>query len=69
MGRAAEANRLLRWIRAGARLSGNLPEQVSDHLLAPERYAEWEARWGTVACPLLWSHAMLIILEARLNRV
>jgi hypothetical protein len=24
----------------------------------------WVARWGTVATPLLWSHAMYLIVEA-----
>ena len=56
------ARELLHWIEAQADADGHLPEQVSAHLLAPDRYAEWEARWGPVAKPLLWSHAMYLIL-------
>lgn len=58
-GQAAE---LLHWIEAQVDAAGHLPEQVSTHLLAPDRYAEWEARWGPIAKPLLWSHAMYLIL-------
>lgn len=56
------ARALLRWVEAQADGDGNLPEQVSDHLLAPERYEEWRRRWGPVASPLVWSHAMYLIL-------
>jgi len=62
VGETARARRLLRWVEAQADTDGYLPEQVSTHLLAPGRYAEWEARWGPVARPLLWSHAMYLIL-------
>lgn len=66
-GQAAQARQLLAWIEAQADAAGHLPEQVSDHLLAPERYAEWEARWGVVATPLTWSHAMYLILVESLK--
>lgn len=62
VGERGRARGLLQWIEAQADGDGCLPEQVSDHLLAPDRYAEWEARWGPVAQPLLWSHAMYLIL-------
>lgn len=45
-----------------------LPEQVDRHLLFPEHQAEWIDRWGTVATPLLWSHAMLLRLDAELRQ-
>ncbi len=60
------ARELLRWVEAQADADGHLPEQVSEHLLAPDRFAEWEARWGPVAKPLLWSHAMYLILHHNL---
>jgi GH15 family glucan-1,4-alpha-glucosidase len=63
VGELERARVLLHWIEAQADIQGDLPEQVSAHLLAPARYPEWETRWGTVASPLLWSHAMYIILH------
>lgn len=50
------------WIERQRRTDGSLPEQVSDHLLHPEHLAEWQARWGPVASPLTWSHAMALLL-------
>jgi GH15 family glucan-1,4-alpha-glucosidase len=52
------------WVRAQARANGDLPEQVCDHAQSPEMVAPWVARWGPVATPLLWSHAMYLIMEA-----
>jgi len=69
LGRRAEARELVAWIEAQASESGALPEQVSDHLLHPEHFAGWEARWGAVACPLLWSHGMYLILKSRLGEI
>ncbi|MDP9341967.1 MAG: glycoside hydrolase family 15 protein [Actinomycetota bacterium] len=40
---------------------GNMPEQVSRHLLKPDRFQPWVERWGPVATPLLWSHAMYVL--------
>ncbi len=67
LGRRAEAEAILRWIESQARPNGEMPEQVEGHLLAPEHFDGWVARWGTSACPLLWSHAMYLIVEARLK--
>lgn len=53
----------LKWVAAQANGNGWLPEQVSTHLLHPERFGEWEQRWGPVASPLLWSHAMYLNLH------
>lgn len=61
-GELEKANTLLKWIENQADEQGYLPEQVTAHLLIPDRYAEWESRWGPVAKPLLWSHAMYLIL-------
>lgn len=58
---------LLRWAAGTATAAGFLPEQVADHLLAPDRRQEWIDRWGTVATPLLWSHAMLVRLAVELG--
>ncbi|WP_158088697.1 glycoside hydrolase family 15 protein [Thermoactinospora rubra] len=66
-GRREEAARYLEWMAAQATPSGDLPEQVSDVLLAPERLQEWVDRWGPVATPLLWSHGMYLILADELG--
>lgn len=62
LGDTARARELLGWVEAQAAEDGSLPEQVPTHMLAPDRYAEWEACWGPIARPLLWSHAMYLIL-------
>ena len=66
-GRDHAAGSELAWIAAHATADGLLPEQVDDHLLAPDRCAEWQERWGPVATPLLWSHAMFLSLAVRLG--
>ncbi|KUK12575.1 MAG: Glycoside hydrolase 15-related protein [Moorella sp. 60_41] len=60
-GREREARDLLEWVAAQADEEGRLPEQVPHNLNSPEHYAYWVRRWGPVARPLLWSHAMYII--------
>lgn len=54
------AHEQLGWVVAQADADGNLPEQVSQHLLHPAAFSEWVERWGPVARPLLWSHAMYL---------
>ena len=66
-GHREQALELLRWAAGTVTPEGWLPEQVSDHLLAPERRQEWIKRWGTVATPLLWSHAMVVRLAVELD--
>jgi isomaltose glucohydrolase len=66
-GQTAKAGRQLRWVAAQADADGDLPEQVSGHLLHPEHYGKWVDRWGPVATPLLWSHAMFLILATELG--
>lgn len=69
VGRRDDANELVNWVEAQADADGHLPEQVPTHLLAPERYEEWHDRWGPIATPLLWSHAMYLILCDALGEV
>lgn len=66
-GQREEAVRYLAWVEAQADAAGDLPEQVTAHLLFPDCYAEWEARWGPIAKPLVWSHAMYVILACELG--
>lgn len=65
-GRAAAA---LGWIRAAATNEGYLPEQTAEGLLDPASLAPWEAERGPVATPLVWSHAMFILLAHALGVV
>jgi len=60
VGDRAGAIQQLEWIAAHATAEGDLPEQVDDHLLAPDSRQAWLDRWGPVATPLVWSHAMYL---------
>lgn len=66
-GQPGPAMELLRWTAAQADDDGLLPEQASDHLLHPQHRAEWIQKWGPVARPLVWSHAMYLILATQLG--
>jgi len=66
-GRVGDACAQLSWVVAQAAPNGDLPEQVTGHLLAPESYEEWVERWGPIATPLLWSHAMFVTLAVELG--
>lgn len=61
-GDAVGAMRQLQWVAAHATAEGDLPEQVPDHLLDQGSRQTWLDRWGPVATPLLWSHAMYLTL-------
>ena len=61
------ARRLLEWVADQVTDEDELPEQVGHHLLHPGSRAEWVARWGTVATPLLWSHGMVLVLADELG--
>jgi GH15 family glucan-1,4-alpha-glucosidase len=63
LGDEASARRALTWIESQADEHGNLPEQVSHHLNDMKAYPGWVEQWGQSASPLLWSHAMYIILR------
>lgn len=65
--READARRRLEWIEAHAEPDGALPEQSQDHLLRPHRYEPWVAKWGPPPSPLLWSHAMYLVLAHELG--
>jgi GH15 family glucan-1,4-alpha-glucosidase len=63
------AARCAAWVEAQRAPSGDLPEQSSDHLLHPDHLPVWQQRWGPVASPLSWSHAMAILLRRALHEV
>jgi len=66
-GNYARAAELRDWVAAQATADNALPEQVGHDLLAPDYYQGWVERWGAIASPLLWSHAMYLILEDALT--
>jgi GH15 family glucan-1,4-alpha-glucosidase len=49
------------WIESQANEAGELPEQIPQNLNDPDFYPDWVDRWGPIATPLLWSHAMYLI--------
>jgi GH15 family glucan-1,4-alpha-glucosidase len=65
-GEREKAAEILGWIESKWTEDG-LPEQVQDHLLAPAAYDEWVRRAGKPAVPLVWSHAMYVVLAAELG--
>ncbi|TVY09634.1 glycoside hydrolase family 15 protein [Paenibacillus cremeus] len=65
-GNHEEAQRALAWIYSKADALGRLPEQVPDAIASRDIYEDWVQRWGTPAMPLLWSHAMFLVLYNRL---
>jgi GH15 family glucan-1,4-alpha-glucosidase len=67
IGRRQDAHRRLEWMCAQQTEDGLLPEQAVDQPLDPDFVDEWERRWGPVATPLLWSHAMYLTLADELD--
>ncbi|WP_084075672.1 glycoside hydrolase family 15 protein [Demequina sp. NBRC 110052] len=67
LGERDTAAKYLAWAAAQATSELDLPEQVPHHLLAPEHRQEWIDRWGPVATPLLWSHAMVLRLNQEIH--
>lgn len=59
----AHAQIRLKWIEEQQTENGDLPEQVANNLLHPEFEQQWIDRWGPSASPLLWSHAMYLLLK------
>lgn len=62
--RAAE---LLDWVAAQSDEQGWMPEQIATNLIAPDYYEKWVEWRGPIANPLLWSHAMYLILDNALS--
>ncbi len=67
IGQRTKAEEALRWVEGQADADGQLPEQVHSSFTSSEHYQEWVNRWGPVAKPLLWSHAMYLILKQSLQ--
>lgn len=69
VGKLDRAGSLFKWIETQADAQGNMTEQVSANALDPDMVEVWEGRWGPVAKPLLWSHAMYLVLLSELESV
>ena len=67
-GRKNEAIEILEWVESQADAEIGLPEQVLGHVYKPEYINKWKELWGEPAMPLLWSHAMHLILLNALGR-
>ena len=67
IGKVKKAEEQLMWILQQAGDGGELPEQVLDQVNDSSMIEPWESQWGRVASPLLWSHAMFLILEHELS--
>lgn len=67
IGNTKKANELKQWVENQADENGNLPEQVCNHVNDETFYSHWVDKWGEVASPLLWSHAMYLILSSSLQ--
>jgi GH15 family glucan-1,4-alpha-glucosidase len=67
IGNLPGAQQCLSYVEAHAGEQGYLPEQSIQAPLDASYVAEWLARWGPVARPLLWSHAAYLSLYAALN--
>lgn len=61
-----KAEAALRWVEAQADPHGYLAEQVPASLNDPAYYEPWRQRWGEIARPLLWSHAIYIIARSQM---
>lgn len=66
-GRMDDAIYLRKWIESVASPSGFLAEQIPQHLFEPDKYAQWEKTTGEIATPLLWSHAMYLLLVKEID--
>ncbi|TCP52640.1 glycosyl hydrolase family 15 [Tumebacillus sp. BK434] len=67
-GQRERAQELLDWVEAQADERGCLPEQVPEGLLFPEERKRWVDQWGEPARPLLWAHAMYVVLKKEMMR-
>ncbi|ABY93934.1 MAG: Glycoside hydrolase 15-related [Caldanaerobacter subterraneus] len=63
-----KAEEVKKWIEEQADENGYLPEQVPYHLNNEVYYPYWVNKWGNIAKPLLWSHAMYLVLDYELKK-
>lgn len=68
VGRYGEAREIQQWIEGQKNNNGELPEQVPNHMNDSDYYQPWLERWGEIACPLIWSHAMYLVLDEQIRK-
>jgi GH15 family glucan-1,4-alpha-glucosidase len=68
LGDEEKAQRILNWVASTANADLELPEQLAERLLQPEKRAQWIQQWGEPAVPLLWSHAMYLLLDSKIRK-
>ncbi len=61
------AETLLAWVASQALANGDMGEQAPLDLIAPDYLDKWVEWRGPIATPLLWSHAMYLILDHTLH--
>ena len=67
-GRLDDAQELLNWVSEQADDNNHFPEQVLEDLNFPEYKDLWEEKWWAESpSPLLWSHAMYLMLVKELD--
>ncbi len=67
-GRMEEARKQLEWVEKQADDQGFMTEQVLDHVNNTDYIDKWIKQWGPVAKPLLWSHAMYLVLHENVKK-
>ena len=68
LGEEEKAQEILDWVASLTNEELELPEQLEEPLLQPEKRAQWIEQWGEPAVPLLWSHAMYLSLYSALRK-
>ncbi|MEX2540910.1 MAG: glycoside hydrolase family 15 protein [Trueperaceae bacterium] len=67
LGNRERARECLAWVESHRDPEGSLPEQVSGEASNQRFLNYWTKRWGRSAKPLLWSHAMALVLLLELQ--
>lgn len=62
-----KAKLMLEWIESKKNRNGELAEQSLEHVNNEQYINRWKSLWGEVATPVLWSHAMYLILLSNIN--
>lgn len=66
-GQSDKAVRMRRWIETRVNRKGEMAEQSLEHVYNTDYLYRWKNLWGESAIPLLWSHAMYLVLLKKLN--
>ncbi len=62
LGQPETAGEIVAWVESTADAQGYLAEQVNTAMLSPDHYAPWVKERGEIANPLLWTHAMYLVV-------